>query len=112
MLAAPRIETIGEPHKILFVNLIEDRRHGLLNDFILQGCDAQGTLPPIGFRNVGSRFLGKAKAALDTFPDGFGYADPPASHRGPSHTLSTSCRRFQARLPASGRKSSPATDRR
>jgi hypothetical protein len=60
MLAAPRPETIGEPHKILFVNLVEDRPYGLLNDLIFQGCDAQGTLPPIGFRNVGS--LGRLRS--------------------------------------------------
>jgi hypothetical protein len=60
MLAAPRTETIGEPHKILFVNLVEDRHHRLLNDLIFQGCDAQGTLPPIGFRNVGS--LGRLRS--------------------------------------------------
>ena len=60
MLAAPRPEPIGEPQKILFVNLIEDRHYGLLNDLILQGCDAQGTLPSIGFRNVGS--LGRLRS--------------------------------------------------
>src|SRR5271163_2151271 len=60
MLASPRPETIREPLKILFVNLIEDRHYGLLNDLILQGCDAQGTLPSIGFRNVGS--LGRLRS--------------------------------------------------
>src|SRR5665213_610176 len=60
VLAAPRPESIGEPHKILFINLIEDRHHGPLRDLILQGCDAQGTLPPIGFRNVGS--LGRLRS--------------------------------------------------
>src|SRR4029077_3048839 len=60
MLAAPRTEPVGEPQEILFVNLIEDRHYGLLNDLILQGCDAQGTLPSIGFRNVGS--LGRLRS--------------------------------------------------
>jgi len=60
MLAAPRSEPIGEPQEILFVNLIEDCHYGLLNDLILQGCDAQGTLPSIGFRNVGS--LGRLRS--------------------------------------------------
>src|SRR5437868_5789291 len=60
MLASPSAETIGEPQKILFVNLIEDRHYGLLNDLILQGCDAQGTLPSVGFRNVGS--LGRLRS--------------------------------------------------
>ena len=60
MLAAPGPEPVGEPQKILFVNLVEDRHYGLLDDLILQGCDAQGTLPSIGFRDVGS--LGRLRA--------------------------------------------------
>ncbi len=40
--------------KILFVNLIEDRHHRLLDDFVLQSSDAQRSLPSIGFRYVGS----------------------------------------------------------
>src|ERR1039458_700053 len=60
MLAAPGPEPIGEPQKILFVNLVEDRHYGLLDDLILQGCDAQGALPSIGFRDVGS--LGRLRS--------------------------------------------------
>jgi len=60
MLTAPRPEPIGEPLKVLFVNLIEDRRYRVLNDFIFQGCDAQGTLPSITFRYVGS--LGRLRS--------------------------------------------------
>src|ERR1039458_8564854 len=60
MLTSPRPETIREPQKILFVNLVEDCHYGLLNDLILQGCNAQGTLPSIGFRNVGS--LGRLRS--------------------------------------------------
>ena len=52
--AAPRPETIREPLKILLINLIEDRHHGLLNDFVLHGSDAQRSLPSIGFRYIGS----------------------------------------------------------
>src|ERR1035437_821766 len=54
VLTALRPEPIGEPQEVLFVNLVEDRHYRVLNDLILQGCDAQGTLPSIGFRNVGS----------------------------------------------------------
>jgi len=54
VLTAPRPEAIGEPQKVLFVNLIEHRHYGLLDDLILQGGDAQGTLLSIGFRDVGS----------------------------------------------------------
>ena len=54
MLAAPGTEPIGEPQEVLFVNLIEDRHYGLLDDLILQGCNAQRTLSSIRFRDVGS----------------------------------------------------------
>src|SRR5437867_1941107 len=54
VLASPRPESIGEPQEVLFINLVEDRHYGLLNDLILQGCDAQGALSSIGFRDVGS----------------------------------------------------------
>ena len=60
MLAASRSETIGEPQEVLFVYLIEDCHHGLLNDLILHGCDAQATLPSVGFRYVGS--LGRLRS--------------------------------------------------
>src|ERR1022692_4375171 len=60
VLAASGTETIGEPAEILFVNLVEDCHYGLLNDLILQGCDTQGALPSIGFRNVGS--LGRLRS--------------------------------------------------
>src|SRR5579863_2158383 len=60
VLATPGAEPVGEPQEVLFVNLVEDRHYGLLNDLILQGCDAQGAFPSIGFRNVGS--LGRLRS--------------------------------------------------
>ena len=60
VLTAPGPESIGEPQKVLFVNLVEDRHHRSLDQLILQGCDAQGTLPPISFRDVGS--LGRLRS--------------------------------------------------
>src|SRR6266852_7277319 len=60
VLAAPRPEPIGEAQKVLFVNLIEDRHYGLLDDLVLQSCNTQGTLPSISFRNVGS--LGRLRS--------------------------------------------------
>src|SRR5262249_4366669 len=54
MLAAPGTETIGEPQEVLFVNLVENCHYGLLNDLILQGCDAQWALSSIGFWDVSS----------------------------------------------------------
>jgi len=52
MLAAPWPEAIRESPKVLFVDLIEDRDHGMLNDLIFQRRDSQWPLPPIGLRNV------------------------------------------------------------
>ena len=60
MLAASWTETIGEAQEIRFIDLVEDRHYGLLNDLVLQGCDAQGALPSIGFRDVGS--LGRLRS--------------------------------------------------
>jgi hypothetical protein len=60
VLAASWTETIGEAQEIRFIDLVEDRHYGLLNDLVLQGCDAQGALPSIGFRNVGS--LGRLRS--------------------------------------------------
>src|SRR5262249_12375556 len=51
MLAASWPEAIGESPKVLFINLIEDRDHGMLDDFVLQRCDSQWPLPAIGLRN-------------------------------------------------------------
>src|SRR6516162_2321969 len=54
MLAAPRAKTIGKAEKILFVDLVEDGGHGVLNDFVLQGRNSQWTLPSIFFLYVHS----------------------------------------------------------
>ena len=35
MLSSPRSEPIRESQKVLFVNLIKDRSHGVLNDFVI-----------------------------------------------------------------------------
>ena len=51
---APGPKSVGEPQEVLVVNRVEDRHDGLLNDFVLQGGDAQGALTSIGFRDVGS----------------------------------------------------------
>ena len=36
VLFSPRPESVGESQKILFVYLVKDRHHGLLNNFVLQ----------------------------------------------------------------------------
>ena len=60
VLTASGSKPIRESQKVLFVNRVEDRHDGMLNDFVLQGGDAQRTLSPIRFRDVGS--LGRLRA--------------------------------------------------
>ena len=54
MRAAARAEPVGEAFEVDLVNLVEDRHHGLLDDFVLQCRDAQRTLPPVGLRYIDS----------------------------------------------------------
>jgi hypothetical protein len=51
---ASRPEPIGEAFEVHLVNRIENGHHGLLNYFVLQGRDAQRSLPPVGLRNIDS----------------------------------------------------------
>jgi len=37
MLAAPRAEAIRESEKVLFIDLIEDGGHGILDKLVFQG---------------------------------------------------------------------------
>ena len=52
--AAPGPKPIREASEVHLIDLIENGHHSLLNDFVLQRCDAQRTLPPIGLRYVDS----------------------------------------------------------
>src|SRR5713226_9344769 len=54
MRAATGTEPVRKALEVDLVNLVEDRHHGLLNDFVLQRRDAQWTLPPISLRNKDS----------------------------------------------------------
>jgi hypothetical protein len=54
MRAASGPEPVGKAFEVDLVNLVEDRHHGLLNDFVLQRRDAQRTLPPVGLRDIDS----------------------------------------------------------
>src|SRR5437667_1049754 len=54
MRAATGPEPVREALEVDLINLVEDRHHGLLNDFVLQRCDAQRTLPPVSLRNKDS----------------------------------------------------------
>jgi site-specific DNA recombinase len=54
MRATSRPKPVGETQEVLLVDLVEEGHHGLLNDLVLQGRNAQGALPPIGLRDVHS----------------------------------------------------------
>src|SRR6516225_132834 len=54
MLATSWPEPIREAEEILFIDLIQDYGHGLLNDLVLQRRDPQWALPPIRLRNINS----------------------------------------------------------
>src|SRR5712692_7087577 len=54
MRATTGTKPVREAFEVDLVYLVEDRHHSLLNDFVLQRCDAQRTLPPIGLRDVDS----------------------------------------------------------
>jgi site-specific DNA recombinase len=54
MRTAARTEPVGEALEVDLINLIEDRHHGLLDDFVFQCRDTQRTLPPIGLRYIDS----------------------------------------------------------
>src|SRR5215472_11858810 len=66
MLAAPRAKTIREAEKILFVNLVEDGSHGVLDDLIFQRRNSQWALPSICFLYVhSSRWHCSVCSAMD-----------------------------------------------
>src|SRR5215467_8973218 len=50
MRAATGTEPVRKALEVDLVDLVEYRHHGLLNDFVLQRCDAQRTLPPVSLR--------------------------------------------------------------
>jgi hypothetical protein len=45
---------VRKAFEVDLVDLVENRHHSLLNDFVLQCCDAQRTLPPVGLRYIDS----------------------------------------------------------
>ena len=54
MRAATGPEPVGKALEVDLIDLVEDRHHGLLNDFVLQRRDAQPTLSPVSLRNKDS----------------------------------------------------------
>jgi len=52
MLAAPRTESIGEAERVLFVDLVEEAGHGLLDDFVFQGRRTKIAISIIGGERV------------------------------------------------------------
>jgi len=51
MRAATRPEAVREAQEVDLVDLVEHRHHGLLDDLVLQGRDAQRSHPPVGLRD-------------------------------------------------------------
>src|SRR5438128_11316531 len=45
MLAAPRAKPVGEAEKVLFVDLVEDGDHGMLDKFVFDCRDLRWTSP-------------------------------------------------------------------
>src|SRR5437667_8327753 len=54
MLAAPRAKPVGEAEKVLFVDLVEDGDHGMLDKFVFDSRYREWTLPSICFLYVHS----------------------------------------------------------
>ena len=54
MRAATGTEPVREALEVDLIYLVEDRHHGLLNDFVLQRRDAQRTLPSVSLWNKDS----------------------------------------------------------
>jgi len=54
MRAAARAKPVGEALEVDLVNLVEDRHHGMLNNFVFQRRDAQRTLPSVSLRYIDS----------------------------------------------------------
>src|SRR5271169_163749 len=50
MRAASGTEPIRKALEVDLINLVENRHHSLLNDLVLQRCDAQRTLPSVSLR--------------------------------------------------------------
>src|ERR1022692_3661402 len=96
MLATSWPEAVGETPKVLFINLVEDCDRGMLDDFILQRCDPQWPLSPIGLRNIHSPgWLRSVSAAVNpavkinepTFQPGFVLFPRDTVHPGSGFSL-------------------------
>src|SRR5437764_10830102 len=57
-ISATGSEPVRKAFEVGLVNLVEDRHHSLLNDFVFQRRDAQRTLPPVSLRSE-ERRVGK-----------------------------------------------------
>ena len=57
MLASPFTEPVGKAEEVRLIDGVQHRRHGVLDDLVLQGGDAERALPPVRFRDVGTPLL-------------------------------------------------------
>ena len=96
VLTASGPKPVREPQEVLLIDRVEDRHDRVLDDFVLQGSDAQGTLSPIGFRDVGS--LGRLRSIRSLCTRPWRSGQPCLQVR--LVLAATSCRRPQAPLLA------------
>ena len=54
MRATTRPEPVRKAQEVHLINLIENGHHSLLNNFVLQRCDAQRALSSVGLRYIHS----------------------------------------------------------
>ena len=54
MRTPPRAKPVAEPPKVHLIYFIENGHHSLLDDLILQRCNANRTLPSVGLRDIDS----------------------------------------------------------
>src|SRR3954454_12358171 len=102
MRAATGTESVRKAFEVGLVNLVEDRHHSLLNDLVLQCCDAQRALPPISLRYVDSSRR-SCPIRSTVHPAMKIKGDPPARLR----TLAMSRHPLRAQLAASARRNCP-----
>src|SRR5204863_155853 len=78
---------------VFLINLVEDGRHGLLDQLVFQRRHAQRSLPSVGFRDIGSpRWLGSIRSAMDATVQILQPTFQPRLILLPGHAVYSGCR--------------------
>src|ERR1019366_7414703 len=101
MRAATGPEPVRKAFEVDLIDLIEDRHHSLLNNFVLQCSDAQRTLSP----HRPSEYRLVVRVVPDTLHGAPDCADRQVDPPIRFHTPATSRHRFREKLDAEGRRS-------